>query len=318
MPNRPLPPLLLMALGLWISGCSLPFFAPKPPQVLSRTPTLDDVTATVNGNTARVRSLKVTGARVSSGIVPLPITTDIAIERPQRFRIMAGATLMGPLVDIGGNDQIYWAWFKSSPQPPSIYYCRQEQFAYSAARRLIPIEPQWLIEAFGLVTFSPHEQHQGPAPVGRGRLEIRTIRPTPNGPFTRLTVVDDRTGLVLEQHLYDPQGKLQLSALTSKYSKDEANGVWLPRQVDFNYPAMNASLKVSMDRVEVNTLGPADANLWQMPEYPGYAPLDVGDPNVRLNVPALGGLTPQRTQTRVVQRPGAVPGPQRYETLWRR
>ena len=73
------------------------------------------------------------------------------IQRPRCFRLRADG--IGPEVDLGSNDQLFWFWIKRS-QPPAIYFCRHDQFATSRARQMIPIHPNWLIEALGTLNRS--------------------------------------------------------------------------------------------------------------------------------------------------------------------
>src|SRR5207244_1355052 len=77
-------------------------------------------------------------------------------------------------------------------QPPSLFFCRHDQFAASAARQIVPVEPEWLIPAMGVVSFEPTEQHQGPFAVHGGRLEIRSTPPptaNPSQGVSRITIV---------------------------------------------------------------------------------------------------------------------------------
>lgn len=253
-----------------------------PPPVLSQTPTLDDVTAVVNANTARVRSLKATECRVTAGWMP-GLTASIALERPRRFRLRAQTSLTGPELDIGSNDQVMWSWARLM-EPPGVYYVRHEQFDQSIARQLIPIEPEWIPEAFGLASFSPQDQHQGPTPAGQGRLEIRTLRQTPLGPVTKVTVVDDRTGHVLEQQLYDRQGQMVLSVVTSEHQLDAGSGAWLPRRVELKFAGFDTTLKLRLENVEINSITANDAKLWAMPQLDGFPAVDLA----RFSVPQNG------------------------------
>ncbi len=243
------------------------------PAVLSQTPTLNDVVAVVNANTARVHSLKATQCRVTAGWMP-GLSASIALERPRRFRLRAQTPITGPELDVGSNDQVLWSWARLM-EPPGVYYVRHDQFDQSIARQLIPIEPEWIPEAFGLVTFSPQDQHQGPNAVGQGRLEIRSVRQTPLGPVTKLTVVEDRTGHVVEQHLYDRQGQTVLSVLTSQHELDSGSGAWLPRRIELKFAGLDSTLKLRLENVEVNAMVAGDERLWAMPQLEGYPATDL-------------------------------------------
>ena len=78
-----------------------------------------------------------------------------------------------------------------------MYFCRHDQFAASPARQMVPIQPDWLIDALGVSTFDPSLPHQGPYPLPDGRLEIRTIKETPEGTITKRTILDASQGWVL-------------------------------------------------------------------------------------------------------------------------
>src|SRR6185437_10713173 len=152
-----------------------------------------------------IRSLYTTDASVSASLIP-SLRANVALERPRRFRMRAETGLTGPEVDLGSNDQLFWFWVRRL-QPPSIYYCTHQQFQVSRIREMVPVEPEWLIEALGITGFDPAAQHAGPTPVSGGRLEIRTQIPRSDGKvWTKNTIVDGARGLVLEQHWYDQNG----------------------------------------------------------------------------------------------------------------
>src|SRR5205823_4375276 len=212
--------------------------APNVPQLLPQQPRMTDVAGAVNENTAKVRSLKATQASIamSDGTMPISVNATITVERPKRFRLKATAPVFGPVADAGSNDELFWFWAKTM-QPQAVFFCRHDQFQQSPMRRMVPLEPEWLVEAFGLVTFDPQEQHRGPTPDKQGRLRIDTLRQTAAGPLTKVTIVDPHSGWVLEQHLFDAQGKLLITALTSQHKLDEASGAWLPRKIDLSTTA---------------------------------------------------------------------------------
>ncbi len=280
---------LVAASGANCANLQNPFHRQTAPPVLSQTPTLGDVTAVVNANSGRVRSLKATGCRVSAGWMP-SINADIALERPRRFRLRGQTSITGPEVDIGSNDELLWSWARLM-QPAGVYYLRHADFHQSMAPRLMPIEPDWIPEAFGLATFAPHEQHQGPNQVGQGRLEIRTLRQTATGPVTKLTVIEERTGHVLEQHLYNPRGETVLSVLTSQHELDAASGAWIAKKIELKLASLDTTLKLKLENVQINTLNASDMALWAKPELEGFPNVDIGrmgnpEPVSQTRVPA--------------------------------
>lgn len=276
-------PVILLAtlLTLFAAGGSSCPWARQPellPYTLPETATLDQLISAVNENSARVQSVNISQATIAlPGLPALPVS--IALEPPLRFRLRASTAFTGTEVDLGSNDDLFWLWIKHN-QPPAMYYCRHDQFATSAARQIMPVEPQWLVEALGLVRIDPIDLPQGPTPVGAGRSQIRTIRHSVIGDLTKITVVDPRRGIVLEQNLYDAGGHLLAAARTSAHRTDPLTNAILPRHIEIDYPSAQLSMKIDIADLQVNTLSPQQAQLWAKPDYSGYPNINLADPNL--------------------------------------
>ncbi|HVC92435.1 MAG TPA: hypothetical protein VND64_02035 [Pirellulales bacterium] len=280
--------LLLIVTLTSASGASCPQFlqqySPAMPRVLPPQATLPDVIAAVNSNTAKVQSLSTSeGSSLSVPMLP-SLRAELHLDRPRRFRLLADTRITGPEIDLGSNDDLFWFWIKRSPQA-AIYHCRHDQFYHSAAQSVLPVEPEWLIDSLGLVTFDPNLPHRGPEPVGTGRLRIETPLVTPNGPMTRVTLVDSSGGFVVEQHLYDSRRQLVASALASQHSRHPETGAVLPARIEIKTPATAYaaafSMRLDLRNLVVNQLPANAAQLWTAPSYPGFTPIDLADPNVR-------------------------------------
>jgi hypothetical protein len=151
----------------------------------------------------------------------------------------------------------------------------------------MPVEPEWLVEALGLPTFQPFEEHQGPEPVGAGRLQVRSRRRTAAGEMTKITVVDAQRGLVLAQHLYDAQNRLIASAVTSNHIHDGLSGANLPRQIELQLPTTQMQLRTDVVDWKINTLGPEQADIWALPNKAaeGFQHVDLADPSLQFTMP---------------------------------
>ena len=161
---------------------------------------------------------------------------SVAFERPQRFRLRAGTGLTGTEFDLGSNDELFWFWLRRN-QPPAVYYCRHDQFAASPARQTMPFEPGWLIEALGVAELDPALPHQGPTPLPNDRLRIDTIRNTPDGPVTKITILDGSQGWVLEQYVFDARRQLLASSVASGHRRDPLSGLVMPTRGEHQLPA---------------------------------------------------------------------------------
>jgi hypothetical protein len=295
-------------LTLSTSGCAW-FRQPAPsplPTVLSQAPTLDEVISTVNGNSSRIQSFSTNHAELSGPELPITLRgVNIAFERPKRLRMRA-RSLAGPELDLGSNDELFWIWVARN-EPPAVYFCRHDQFATSNAARSLPIDPDWLIEAMGIVEFRPDEEHLGPYRTSAGILEIHSTRHTPDGPAKKITTVHASTGAVLKQQVYNHLGELVAIATAHEHRRDPLSGLLMPRIVDIESPMAQFSLRVNLGDVAINTPMPNAAEFWTMPRIEGFQTVDIGDPRLQFlpNPPPTGrsaALSHPRTAVRARNR----------------
>lgn len=292
----------------------VPGYATAGPRVLSQSPSLGDVMQVVNDNSAKIRSLYTTDASLTVPDAPT-LRANLALERQKRLRLRAETALTGPELDMGSNDELFWLWVRRQ-QPATVYFCRHEKFATSAAKQMIPVEPQWLLEAIGMPSFDPALQHSAPQRNANGRLTIQTTLPGANGSMTKLTVIDEARGWVLEQHLYDSTGTLIASSLTNRHWRDPGSGAVVPQEIEIRWPATNFSLKFDVRQWTVNSM-PADPNqLFAMPSVSGWTSIDLADPGLRMGPPvsqvpsSSPSALPTTSRTGVVSSaPTSVMGP---------
>ena len=287
--------LLLIVVGLAaLSGASCPprwfeqFQPQPPPRVLSTAPTLEEVIQVVNRNNSQIHSVLSTNAALSGTGFPT-LRANLALQRPKRFRLR-GDLLASAELDLGSNDELFWAWVKRA-QPAAMLYCRHDQFAASRLRQMTPLEPEWFIEALGIAEFDPGLPHQEPRRLPGDKLEIRTIRETPQGPMMKVTVLDAAQAWILEQRLYDSQGRLVASSTTSRHRRDPATGLVMPTLVSINFPPAKVELRLDLGNVQINRLAGNPSEIWSMPNYQGYPVVDLGAPNFQwppASAPAAG------------------------------
>jgi hypothetical protein len=236
---------------------------PPAPEVLATGSSLDQVIAAVNQNSARIQSYQTNNASITvPGMPAIPLLRgNIAAQRPGRVRLQASTALTGPEVDLGANDELFWFWVKRN-EPPAMYFARHEQFCGSAAQKLLPIEPQWLLDALGFTEFKPTDHHEGPLPAGKGKVEIKSMVQGRCGPMTKRTVLDSHTAVILEQHVYDSGGTLIASSVAKGASRYYPGaGVSLPQELEIRIPASNLALSIDVGTVDINTLS-ENTPLW--------------------------------------------------------
>ena len=250
------------------------------PRTLPAQPTLDQIIAAVHDNTQRVRSLMAPQAVLVVPGVPR-LSARVACEPPRRFRLQAQTAITGPELDIGSNDDLFWLWLRQN-KPPIIAFCRHDQYAQSPIRRQLPIRADWMPELLGLVNFRPEDAHEGPFPLPDGRIEVRSRIAAAEGELAKSTILDGTTGLVVEQHLFTPAGERLASVRTTRYRVDAASGAALPHLVEVSWPASQVEFKLELSSVSANGPTADVAQLWQMPAFPGYEPVDLAAPEQRL------------------------------------
>lgn len=289
--------LTLVLLAVAGAGCkTFPWTqpTPPPPRLLPPSPTLEQVIEVVNRNNSQIRSFSSTRASIDGPGFP-SLRASLAFERPRRLRLRAETGLTGAEFDLGSNDELFWFWVRRN-RPPAVYFCRHDQIATSEALRTMPIDPEWLIEALGVVELDPALPHQGPTPLPNDRLRIDTIRNTPEGPTTKITIIDGSQGWILEQHLYDARRRLLASSVASGHRRDPLSGLVMPTIVQINCPPAKLSMRINLGNVEINRLSGNTTALWTMPEYPGAPLVDLADPRFRAPPSSQAAATSRRPQ----------------------
>lgn len=267
---------------------------PPAPSVLAAGATAQHIIAAVNQNTARIQTYVANSATITVPGMPGPMLQgNIAIERPQRFRLRAGTVLSGPELDLGSNEQLFWFWVKRNV-PPALYYTRHDQYTTSAARQVLPVEPSWLMDALGLITLDPNATYEGPFARSDGSLELRSQVATPSGAMSRVVFIEPNTAQVMEQHLYNASGTLVASAVAKRHRYDAVNQVSLPEQVSINVPGAQLALTLDLGPIVVNQ-PIADAQMFALPVIEGFPAVDlstVGPPPVGAAAPPSAAAEP--------------------------
>jgi hypothetical protein len=181
---------------------------------------------------------------------------------------------------LGSNDNLFWLWIRRD-QPPAIYFCHHDQFHRSHVRHILPVEPDWLVAALGVVYLDPAGRHAGPFPLRAGRVEVRSVVPSVGGDLNRISVIHDTYGWVLEQHLYDMQGRRLASAVASRHQYDPVTGTSLPRQVEIQLPPSGMAFTIDVGEYLVNSLSGDPLQLWSIPQPEGIPLVDLCGPHTQ-------------------------------------
>jgi len=266
--------LALMAHG--ILGCAMirrPWggqdpFGPRAPCALSPDAPVEEVIAHLNANTARVRSWRATNATIRAHGSPVKVNAQIAVESPRNFRLVVIPPVGGPEVDLGSNDNRFWFWTRRDSEQ-AIYLARHDAQPARDARFAIPFQPDWVMEALGVIELDPTSVAIEPPGTTRMIRLVRRDR-TPDGrPVAKVTTVDPCHGLVREHALYDARGQLMARAQLSGHVRDRASGAVLPTSIEFDWPRAQLAMTMSLGAIEVNPQA-FSSKTFAVPHYTGY------------------------------------------------
>ena len=238
------------------------------PVVFNAQPDKQQLIQHIAGQSAKLGPLQ-SDVRVSVDGLPT-LRGTLAIERPSRLRLKAGllgVTEMG--VDVGSNQDRFWVWTRATlpGQSPALFYANHSDYSQSGWKSVIPLEPQWIIDALGLVDFSPTDHHDGPYQRADGRVEIRSFQQSATGVRTRICAIDPRYGFVNQQAYYDSAGRrvAYTNSINHKYVEDL--GVSLPEQIQLHVVQPDGqTLKLVVDATKYKPLFSNSETMWTMPQ----------------------------------------------------
>ena len=252
-----------------------------PPQEWTGTaqPTLEQIISGINRNSQMIRNFTTDSASVSVPGGLIPLQSRLTFERPKRLRIQGAVfTLSGPEFDFGSNDVLFWLWTRRDTNV--MWYCQHDQYHTSPLRSVFPFDPEWLIEALGIVEFKPTDQHFGPTRQTDGNWEIVSHCQTPSGQFIKRTLVDSKIGWVVQQKLYTPQEQLVAMSKATKLKFDKGTGIYYVKQVEVQCQGMTGTMTIDLGSPTFNTTASFAPSMFDMPVYEGYRAVDLCGPDV--------------------------------------
>jgi len=276
------------------------------PVAFTAPPQSQDLFAVVNRRTQAVRQLQ---AETTVGISGLPakLSGSLILERPQRLRLKVSPLGMDSLgADIGSNEQQFWVWVKSGGvlADSVLLYANHQEYAQSQVAAVMPLEPRWITDALGLVTFEPQGQYVGPTTRADGRLEVRAWEQTARGPVASLMVFDAKTGLLKQKSLYDPQGSLIGYCDIGNYQYFSEVDAAIPVEMTLHFRPgsdMASTATIQLSNIRLNGLYVDPETAWAMPNPVGIQRVDLartpvmpGGMPTAANAPAAQAANPRQ------------------------
>ncbi len=280
MLHRRIFPVLLIALGMALPGCAwmrnVVGVRPAPVVcVLPPNASKEEVVAYLNANTARLRAWKTDSANISiRGQAPIPISVgaSLYVEAPRNFRLKAHS-LAGDEADMGSNPEQFWFWNKRNEEK-HVFLANHDEPPEKMRRVAIPFQPDWIIEALGVISIDPHEvtMQQGSR---TNTVQLVADRISPQGFRVRkVTEIDTCHGHITMHALVDDHSRLIARAVLSDYRRDPVSQANLPHRIALDWPAAQLGMTMTLSQIEVNP-GRIPSQIWQVPNIAGYSVFDM-------------------------------------------
>jgi hypothetical protein len=249
--------------------------AARPPA----QPTAESLVAYLNDNARRIQSLDCGELHIdvhAQGQEFSLVDCWIVCQKPRNFRMMARVA-GGQEVDLGSNSGEFWWWIKRGD--PYLFHCSYEDLARSRLR--IPIQPEWIMQGFGMAEYGPAENFT----VNATPQTVELIEQTksPHGePMRKVTVFSRRPArtnapVVTAHILQDGNGKVLCGAYVTAVQQDAATGAVVPTKVRLEWPQENMKLEMTLKKITVNKTFTEErtAVLFGRPQMPGVATYDL-------------------------------------------
>ncbi len=260
---------------------------PPAPVVFNQSPNQQAIIQRINQQSNRIQQIQSNISLELSGVPRL--TGDLIVQRPDHLRLKAGIGGITELgIDVGSNSEVFWIWNKANlpgQPPPAIFYARQSEDRMLQQNAAIPVDPQWVIDATGLIEFPADQIHQGPYPDPNGRLKINSLRQTREGTLTRVVYIDPQRALVEQQAFYDANNRLVAYANADKFEYFQEHDISLPRRVQLHLAQPDGqilTLTINASNFRINSFYGNPDQTWSLPNPDGIPLINLADVQFQL------------------------------------
>ena len=269
----------LPILSLCWAGClpgwmqsRLPLERPQP-CVLPENVSKQELVAHLNHNRQQLRSWRSTDVSIQAvGAGPMRLGASLAVESPRRFRLIA-KSLRGVEADLGSNQDRFWYWMRADGTP-YIFTAHHRDTDLVQRQLEIPFQPEWLMEALGVVPLQAEDFEIQRHGLGDNRVSLVSTQSSAEGlSLYREMIVDTCRGWVIEHGLYDADRQPLARAVMSEYALHD--GILMPHRVELSFPRNGQSLVLRIGDVELNPQQ-MESLMWEFPRIPDHRPLDIG------------------------------------------
>jgi hypothetical protein len=207
------------------------------------------------------------------------LSGSVLYRAPRDVRIDGNKDVLGSVVQIGSNRDVYWLSAKD-PGPDTAWWGRYKYLGYDCVKP-IPVRPDLVLEVLGISTINA-DFTALPAPVmrfnnDRDEYMLTWVTRVPDRWVAQKEVwYDRRTKRPTHVMLYDADGRVVLSAWLSKHQPVEVPGIskdkWPAVATEYRlyFPDSGSKLRLTLDDVRLSRKGaPNDATFGFTPTPKG-------------------------------------------------
>lgn len=263
-------------------GGPFSMFAKKPPAVFSTASTKKDIVEHLNNQIVQVSSWRSTDARLKATGIPVPLSAMIAVEKPNNFRLVVSNGLTGSQeLDLGSNSNQFWTWARQM-EPKNILTVRHENMGAIQKQMPFPVQPEWLMEVFGLTEFDMNKVDLVfPDPEKPEARLISDYRTKEGVQVRKVSIIDMQQGVVTGHRLYDIRGDMVASAELGQFRPTPVAGIELPQKIKLQWAKPKLSMNLTFPSLEVN-VPELDDHLWNVPTIAGYPVREIDHELIRM------------------------------------
>lgn len=264
---------------------------PLPPVVFRETPTLQQLIDHTNQSLA-IQRIESNNLAITSPGLTGQLSGNLQWERPHNFSLQAymGSRALGTVLAAGSNRDMFWLQ-SQMPPPPTLYYARHDDFeSQQGPRHILPVSPLWLREALGIVEYDPSFEHEGPHVRTDGKLEVRSLIPSPRGPYIRVVVFAPNTLAIEETRLYDQSMKMIARAQQSDHEYFSTIQANLPHKIIVELipdDGNTLSFTIDVGFYLLNQTVNAQTTAFTMPDATGLSQVDLVQANAQMGQAAV-------------------------------
>ena len=252
----------ILCLAFALSGCAT--HKVILPVVIKSDPTRDELIGAVNQNSVKINSLSSDDGTLGVSATPWTAKCRLAYERESKIRLLGTLNMVGPVVDFGSDGKNFWFWFKNQ-EPNQISYCRLDEYAKSAFKDQIPVDPVWFPEAIGVVHIDAAEVIEGPVIDRDGTIKLTVKKTRPEGDYIKYMYIEPKTAAIKRQDIKNPVTNEILTVSCDEFQYNNEQGVVLPKKITVSRSMGKDRIYIDLGTLKVNQADQNLASLFTLP-----------------------------------------------------